>query len=1014
MNWDQLQPNLSHRGLELFLSLHNEREKSEGLKSRARGHFYTSSMALNPDAPPFQMAALAPVPPDSEAQSKTKRRKGRGRGRGRGRGSADDTPAASSTTPKAPKTRVCRYDRLPTGCTKAGCAFVHNNARPNVVPAQASQLNGSQASTSAATATEANASRRDRSRGRSSRNNGAANDAPIVLLQRGQDTAATPTATAPQPKQQRKRRQRNKPSQAKPVESTVPPTPPSLLTPANGAPDQHDLSASITAELDKERYECMICLDRIRRRAAIWNCGSCYRVLHLECARRWGKTSSQQGENTQWQCPGCRAEIHSLPKAYFCFCGQTKQPQDDGYTHAHSCGEVCGGKRPGCKHACNEPCHAGPHPTCALTVSLKCHCGKQTSKLRCNKVSDAALSCGKVCKKRLICGLHKCQKECHAGACQRCDETVVLNCYCGQHQQTVVCGSVEHMQAITDDLRYSCNQRCNQPLACGSHHCERICHPDACYCPYTPERVTTCPCGRVPLRMLTKAGVRQSCSDPIPTCLGRCRKSLDCGHSCQATCHQGACPPCEQPVELHCRCSSQTTTAKCGARAEVVSSLECERICGHLLTCGRHRCSTVCCPARTVPKTVDVDAHACMQLCGRTLACGCECDLLCHRGRCPTSCGRISREPLTCYCGAAVLNPPIRCGTQPPECQQPCTRPRDCSHPANHQCHSEGDCPPCVFFVNRPCASHQAMISGPCHKEQRLCAERCLKPMPCGDPKHRCQAFCHPGSCTTATLTANPALKMLKKPEVTAWGEEDTKTDGCCMKCCQRRLCGHECGARCHPGVACPATACRVRVTRTCACGHRTTAVPCGYGDSALAAQFQQVSQALQDAHAASSAEAKAASTPQPSLTSLVKLPCNGACKRYQEELARRERNARLAASLQIMHKPTEGELVEEYSEFLVVQARRHPALIAEVEALLTSFVRSTIKEKRLRVMKRDERQVVHELAEHYGLASESQDPEPQRNVVLYRGVIKAAVPKIPKPTLSEYMRQGPGKSARA
>jgi transcriptional repressor NF-X1 len=64
--------------------------------------------------------------------------------------------------------------------------------------------------------------------------------------------------------------------------------------------------------------------------------------------------------------------------------------------------------------------------------------------------------------------------------------------------------------------------------------------------------------------------------------------------------------------------------------------------------------------------------------------------------------------------------------------------------------------------------------------------------------------------------------------------------------------------------------------------------------------------------------------------------------------------------------------------------------------------------------MKRDERQVVHELAEHYGLASESQDPEPQRNVVIYRGVIKSAIPKIPKPTLTEYMRQGSGQRARA
>jgi transcriptional repressor NF-X1 len=150
------------------------------------------------------------------------------------------------------------------------------------------------------------------------------------------------------------------------------------------------------------------------------------------------------------------------------------------------------------------------------------------------------------------------------------------------------------MHAITDGLQYCCNNRCNQALACGNHRCERICHPEACFCPYTPDQVTTCPCGRVPLRMLTKAGVRQECSDPIPTCLGRCRKSLECGHACQATCHEGGCPPCEEPIEMHCHCSSQATVAVCGHRSEVEHALECDRVCGHLLTCGRHRCSTVC------------------------------------------------------------------------------------------------------------------------------------------------------------------------------------------------------------------------------------------------------------------------------------------------------------------------------------------------------------------------------------------------------------------------------------
>lgn len=38
-------------------------------------------------------------------------------------------------------------------------------------------------------------------------------------------------------------------------------------------------------------------------------------------------------------------------------------------------------------------------------------------------------------------------------------------------------------------------------------------------------------------------------------------------------------------------------------------------------------------------------------------------------------------DELTCYCGESVIYPPVPCGTQPPECKKPCTRPHDCDHP---------------------------------------------------------------------------------------------------------------------------------------------------------------------------------------------------------------------------------------------------------------------------------------------------------------------------------------------
>jgi transcriptional repressor NF-X1 len=267
-------------------------------------------------------------------------------------------PIAASSSRSA--TRVCRYESSATGCIKPGCPFVHNNPRPSVAAAAAA--NGSELNMP-------DLSHRGRGRGsRRSQPRGQARSTttstPVVLLQRGDASSAPEPSKQPKvtTKQRNRRSKEVQPGKANPEadkSSLTPIAKAPTLDVANGTPAQHDLSASITAELDKERYECMICLDRILRRASTWHCTECHRVLHLECARRWGKTSSAQGESSQWQCPGCRAEVNSLPKTYFCFCGQTKQPQDDGYTHAHSCGEVCSGKRPGCKHPCSEPCHAG-------------------------------------------------------------------------------------------------------------------------------------------------------------------------------------------------------------------------------------------------------------------------------------------------------------------------------------------------------------------------------------------------------------------------------------------------------------------------------------------------------------------------------------------------------------------------------------------------------------------------------------------------------------------------------
>ena len=73
-----------------------------------------------------------------------------------------------------------------------------------------------------------------------------------------------------------------------------------------------------------------------------------------------------------------------------------------------------------------------------------------------------------------------------------------------------------------------------------------------------------------------------------------------------------------------------------------------------------------------------------------------------------------------------------------------------------------------------------------------------------------------------------------------------------------------------------------------------------------------------------------------------------------------------------------------------------------QVEEIFCDFIlNSQSKQRTLPVMKTDDRRLCHELAEHYGLKTESVDPEPARSVVIYRTEWGL---RIPKPLLSEVL----------
>jgi transcriptional repressor NF-X1 len=386
------------------------------------------------------------------------------------------------------------------------------------------------------------------------------------------------------------------------------------------------LVQELEVKLSTGKIECMICYDNVGRNAPVWSCASCYSIFHMPCVRKWARapTSSDvsvsatgNGE-ANWRCPGCQAVQMSAANElqYYCFCGQVREPALDYYITPHSCGGPCRkpldkSKNGYCKHTCTLQCHPGPCPPCtALAPPQPCPCGKSITTRRCSEQGKDARSCGQQCGRPLSCGRHECPQTCHEGACEPCSVLFEARCFCGRLEEGLQCWQVEPPGKINVEAGvFSCEMQCPKMLPCGNHMCGNKCHPGACGdCELSPSVVRTCPCGKKNLAELQDAGSeRQSCTDPIPTCQQMCGKFVTCKkHPCRSPCHSGPCPPCDVVVDQKCQCGASTRRAVCHftRRAEPKDDASgtaaegndgglflCDRKCGKMRSCGRHRCN---------------------------------------------------------------------------------------------------------------------------------------------------------------------------------------------------------------------------------------------------------------------------------------------------------------------------------------------------------------------------------------------------------------------------------------
>ncbi|KOG97135.1 Fap1p [Saccharomyces eubayanus] len=358
------------------------------------------------------------------------------------------------------------------------------------------------------------------------------------------------------------------------------------------------------------------------------------------------------------------------------------------------------------KHSFIEPCISPPtvngKKTCPFLPSIlkTCPCGRtaleELTKPR-KHCTDPIPTCSSRCCKPLKCGKHSCPFTCHDGACMDpCLQIDSVKCACEQSTFLVPCGFQEkphcnikceslmscrrhrcidrccsgrpsalerkkrifRSQDLMDEslveAQHICLKPCNLTLSCGSHQCQRKCHPGKCPpCLESDSNDLVCPCGKT----VIPAPVR--CGTKLPLCNHACIKVVrgesECGHKPMPhTCHplDLACPPCTETVFKPCKCGKKDKVRTVCFQTDV----SCGTTCGKPLSGCHHTCQKTC----HLPENCQ---KVCKQICRQKRQnCDHTCPKPCHgKSECPDlPCAALVK--ITCRCGR--IEKKVACGAK--------------------------------------------------------------------------------------------------------------------------------------------------------------------------------------------------------------------------------------------------------------------------------------------------------------------------------------------------------------
>ncbi|XP_014472809.1 PREDICTED: protein shuttle craft [Dinoponera quadriceps] len=378
----------------------------------------------------------------------------------------------------------------------------------------------------------------------------------------------------------------------------------------------------------------------------------------LPCGKHVCERQCHQGE-----CGSCDKTVQQA-----CFCGKKTQEVScrANVPDAYSCDNICNKKLDCGKHNCRNICHPESCESCSLTPDrvTTCCCGQTPLTEKRESCLDPVPTCDKICTKRLICGQpsnpHTCKAACHAGGCPECDLSSDVKCRCGNMDREIACrdltskaddarcekrckkkrscGKHNCNQLCCIDIEHICPLPCSKTLSCGRHKCEQRCHMGRCApCWQSSFDELYCECGSEVIYPPVPCGTRR------PACNRPCSRQHPCGHEVLHNCHsEPTCPPCSVLTQRWCHGKHELRKAvPCH-----VSEISCGLPCNKPLSCGRHKCITMC---HSGP--CEKPGQQCAQPCVITRElCGHICAVPCHDGKCPdTPCKEMVK--VTCQCG---------------------------------------------------------------------------------------------------------------------------------------------------------------------------------------------------------------------------------------------------------------------------------------------------------------------------------------------------------------------------